>query len=73
MPVYIKRKPDELESGIFEKPNRIEEKTVMVNGKPIEFPVKIYESMSIESPTLGCKPACNWMDRARKPKVGSGG
>jgi hypothetical protein len=65
---------DELESGVFRKPSRVEKKTVFVNGKPVEFPVKVYEPTKVaEPPTLECRPTCSWMDRERKPRLGSGG
>jgi hypothetical protein len=43
---------EDIQSGIYEKPHQIVTKTVMVNGKPQEFPVKVYV------PTKAMEPPC---------------
>ena len=62
-------KKEEPESGVFEKPSKIVVKTVMINGEPQEFPVRVYEPPKFIEPDSNPVKVMSWADRIRRKRA----
>jgi hypothetical protein len=63
---YKQTKKKDVESGVFEKPSKIVVKTVLVNGVPQEFPVKVYEPLTFIEPDSNPVNVTPWADRIKR-------
>ena len=63
---YKNTKKEEPQSGIFEKPNRIVVKTVIINGEPHEHPVRVYDPPTFIEPDSNPVNISSWSDRIKR-------